>query len=83
MRLVVEVYPGEEETRWVTFRAASLGGEDANGDATAAEESVAPATLAAEINARLEGWQFRLPTYKANQLTRRWDDILKPADDGE
>lgn len=31
----------------------------------------------AEINARVEGWQFRIPEYKANQLTRRWDDILK------
>lgn len=26
---------------------------------------------------RLQGWQFRIPQYKANQLTRRWEDILK------
>ncbi len=33
------------------------------------------------LAARLGGWQFRIPQYKANQLTRRWDDILKAEDE--
>ena len=31
----------------------------------------------AEIMDRVAGWQFKIPEYKANQLTRRWADILK------
>ncbi len=30
-----------------------------------------------DINARHAGWQYRIPDYKANLLSRRWDDILK------
>lgn len=36
-----------------------------------------------DINDRLSGWQYRLPDFKKNLLTRRWDDILKAADDEE
>ena len=32
---------------------------------------------AAAIAARVEGWEFRIADYKANLLTRRWEDILK------
>jgi len=41
--------------------------------------------VAADINARSVGREFRIPGYKANQLTRRWDDILRTesADDEE
>jgi hypothetical protein len=53
---------------WVSF-AATMAGEEAG----AADE-------AAAINARLDGWQYRLPEYKQNLLTRRWDDILQAAD---
>jgi hypothetical protein len=31
------------------------------------------------INARVEGWEYRVPAYKAELLTKRWDDLLKPA----
>ncbi len=31
-----------------------------------------------ELRTRIDGWQFRIADYKANLLTRRWDDILKP-----
>ena len=34
-----------------------------------------------DINDRLSGWQYRLPDFKKNLLTRRWDDILKATDD--
>jgi hypothetical protein len=30
------------------------------------------------INARVEGWEYRVPDYKAELLTKRWDDLLKP-----
>ena len=32
------------------------------------------------INARVEGWEYRVPDYKAELLTKRWDDLLKPAE---
>lgn len=35
----------------------------------------------AAVSERIAGWQFRIPQYKANQLTRRWDDILKAEDE--
>jgi len=41
-----------------------------------------PAETATDINSRLSGWQYKLPDHKKNLLTRRWDDILKSADDG-
>ncbi len=36
---------------------------------------------AATINTRHAGWQYKVADYKANLLTRRWDDILKAQDD--
>lgn len=38
---------------------------------------------AAAINARLNGWQFKLADFQKNLLVRRWDDILKAVEDGE
>jgi len=61
----------EDGADWITLRASS---EDGDGE------------LAAAINARTEDWQYRIASYKANQLTRRWDDILAAppeADDAE
>lgn len=51
-----------EENSWVTV---SAHGEDAASDE------------AAKIKERLNGWAFQLQNYKADQLRRRWDDILK------
>jgi hypothetical protein len=45
------------------------------------EQSKDPAEVAAGINERVSGWAYRIPEYKANQLTRRWEDIL--SDPGE
>ena len=33
--------------------------------------------------ARVEGWQYRIADYKANLLTRRWEDILEPVPEEE
>lgn len=57
--------------------------DDAALSADAAEESVDPQALADEINARAGGREFRVASYKANQLTRRWDDVLKALPDEE
>jgi hypothetical protein len=35
---------------------------------------------AAEISGQTEGWQYMIADYKANLLTRRWEDILKAAE---
>ena len=51
----------------------SLVAEAADGDAGAADD----------INAVTMGWQFRIADYKANLLTRRWEDILAPVETPE
>lgn len=35
--------------------------------------------LRAELRARLDGWAYTLPSFKTDQLTRRMDDLLTPA----
>lgn len=35
---------------------------------------------AATINDRVSGWQYKVASYKANLLMRRWEDILKAPD---
>ena len=51
-----------EENAWIVIRAG--GTDDASDEAS-------------EINSRLNGWTFQIQRYKADQLRRRWDDILK------
>ncbi len=51
-----------EENSWIIIRAG--GTDDASDEAN-------------EINNRLNGWTFKIQSYKADQLRRRWDDILK------
>jgi hypothetical protein len=52
-------------------------------DDTMAEEAADEAEdasveeLAADLDARHAGWQYKIPGYKANLIARRWDDILK------
>jgi hypothetical protein len=53
---------GEEDGDWISIRAASADSES---------------EAAAAINDRTQGWQFRIAGYKADQLSRRWDDILQ------
>lgn len=52
------------------------------GDAEPAGQPT-PAARAATINERTAGWRYRIPGYKAEQLTRRWADLLKAEDDTE
>lgn len=64
---------GEEET----------GDAEAAGDDAEAAESPDPAAEAESINARVSGWEYRIPRYKASQLRRGWDDLLAAVDDDE
>lgn len=57
-------------------------------DATAAEDALAaeapePGAEAAELNARVSGWEFRIPQYKASQLRRHWEDLLRAPESAE
>ena len=65
MTLSVELV-GEGEASWLAFTAASTGEE--------AEHEVAT------INERLAGWHYRITEHKKNQLTRRWEDLLRTTD---
>ena len=56
--------------------------EPADGDDdTPAEEERNPADEAKRINERVSGWTYRISSYKADQLARRWDDLLSDLDD--
>ena len=68
VRIVVSTVH-EEDEYWISLEAAEAG------DSGETAESVA------SINARVAGWEYRIPEYKANQLTRRFDDILKTGPD--
>lgn len=63
---------------------AAGGGEETLGDdvtAVAEEDAPDPRERAADINERVSGWRYLLPDYKARQLTRRWEDLLKAEDE--
>lgn len=49
---------------------------ETGGSGSAAEEARA-------INARLDGWEYKLPAYQVGQLTRRIDDLLRAEEDGD
>lgn len=53
---------------WLTLDVEGLAGET--------EEMLA-------LRHRVEGWEFRIADYKANLLTRRFEDILEPLPDDE
>ncbi len=88
--ITVNIVTADEES-WVSFVAAYAppavepeGAEPGDNDAEAsaveepsAGESEDPAAATDTFNARVAGWQFKLPDFKVNQLTRRWEDILK------
>lgn len=71
----------EKEEKEQADDAASDSGED-DEPADESEEEAAPEYESADaINARVGGWQYRIADYKANLLLRRWDDILKAAEE--
>ncbi|HEY5622121.1 MAG TPA: DUF4340 domain-containing protein [Gammaproteobacteria bacterium] len=64
---------------WVSFSASvdpALPEESVETRADAEAE-------AAEINARVEGWRYAIPTVKFEQLTRSMDDLLREVEEEE
>jgi len=91
------VYAGDD-SRWIALEAGVTDPPLPAADAEAADDTEATdeaepgptqadaerdvAAEAEQINAGTRGWEFLIPDYKANQLTRRWDDILaEPSDE--
>ena len=83
------------ETTWIAVQAdydaarastdAVTEDADAEDGEMAVDEEVSsdPSEEIAALVARTSGWQFKLPEFKKNQLTRRWEDILQAEDDAE
>ncbi len=75
--LVITAQSSErDEGTWVSFTATI--------DQTLPPESVetraAAEAEAADINGRVEGWRYRSPAYKFEQLTREMTDLLQAVD---
>jgi len=67
--LTVTVSVAEDgDDTWLAFEAAAGG------------EGPADAEKSEAINERTAGWQYKVPDYKKNLLTRRWDDMLRSAE---
>ena len=90
LRLRVGVYGDADDPegdRWIDLRAAA--NEMAGEDEAVGEDGAEPgsgddndaAAMAAAMNNRLGGWQFRVAGYKLDQLSRRWEDLLKAEED--
>jgi hypothetical protein len=56
--------------------AQTAGEEPAPAEETSAGEEVSLADQAADHDARLAPWAFRIPAHKYDQMTRRLDDLL-------
>jgi hypothetical protein len=56
----------EDDGSWLSLDVATVDSEN--------DEALA-------IRNHVEGWQYRIADYKANLLTRRWNDILEPLEE--
>lgn len=65
---------GTEPREPVAATATDESSADSADPDSVAEE---PSIEAASINERLRGWQYRIASYRADNLTRAWDDLLK------
>jgi hypothetical protein len=61
---------GDGDEAWLAFEAGAAG------------EDPGVAATADGINTRTAGWQYRVPDYKKNLLTRRWEDMLRSPEGG-
>jgi hypothetical protein len=72
-----------DDTTWISVAAAAdpsaVGREPAPAEAEGSDAEPTPSAIqqAQEINARLDGWRYRIPAYKFEQLTRRMADLLQ------
>jgi hypothetical protein len=63
------IRPEEGSAWWSAFEVRVAGDADAGAG-----------QRAAELGARLAGWRYRLPAWKHEQLARRLEDLLMPAE---
>jgi Domain of unknown function (DUF4340) len=54
--------------------AETAAAADPAADGEPADDAIAEA---AELNARLAGWRYRIPAYQYSQMTRRMEDLLR------
>ena len=71
--LVVE--PASDEDPAAADEESTEADSEAEAENSDAESAAAEAT---ELQARLDGWVFRIPSYKYSNMTKRLDDLLKP-----
>ena len=65
-----------DEGTWVSFAATA----DQTLPPESTETRAAAEAEAAEINGRVRGWRYKIPTYKFEQLTREMTDLLQAVD---
>ena len=58
----------EDEANWISLEVTSEETENSE---------------ASEIMSQISGWQYQVPNYKANLLSRKLEDILKPSQEEE
>jgi len=69
---------GENEERWVSLRVSARNDKPAAGQDGGETAGESAQERARTIQQTVQGWQFQLPAYKLEQLTRRMEDLLKP-----
>lgn len=60
-----------------TATAAGETGEDPDAATTNEPQNTDPQAEAREINERVAGWRYRIPSYQFDQMSRRLDDLLQ------
>ena len=75
----------EDVPVWVALnvQASEMPADEPDTEETADEAADATPPADAADYDRLLGWQYRIPGFKVNQLTRRWEDILKAETEAE
>lgn len=77
---VTWVESGEEEVVWAAFAArAPEASEQADVGPAEGAEPMTAAGRARELNEKLGGWWFRLPSFNAEAIRSSMDDMLEPA----
>jgi hypothetical protein len=88
--LVVRVTGIErDDESWISIEASADPAQAAAAPAPAAPAEVAaaapasdPGAEAAQINAKVGGWRYKIASFQYDQMTRRMADLLKPAAEG-
>jgi hypothetical protein len=76
--LVISAQSSEEDDNaWASFSASVDPELPAESEQTQADAEAE----AAEINARVGSWRYRIPTVKFEQLTRSMDDLLQEVEE--